>query len=304
MKEDEREVLAHIIQNIDEQEIFMEFVAKAESIKEAWQIAKIFESKRREFMEQVREYDKTIKEKAKQLENLQDEITQTNKLLQERQKELQKSKSRLAEEVLDQEGSPTDILDIEGLIREFSPLATVKVHVKNGATATARAAQAIYDSNLYALYRRASGRLLKLREYITELELTNNKLSIELRDLFEEDTFKETVLSYAEPYDATQLENSISFNPPKKPPQRPQGGDTQAARLDSMEAFTSQEAYYSPIESNTSKLNLESLDLNEKIERKKQTVEQIFSQLNEVLRDEGIGVQAREALREALRNPK
>ena len=36
MKEDEREVLAHIVQNIDEQEIFLEFVAKAETIKEAW----------------------------------------------------------------------------------------------------------------------------------------------------------------------------------------------------------------------------------------------------------------------------
>ena len=67
LQEDEREVLAHIVQNIDEQEIFLEFVAKAETIKEAWQIAKIFESKKKEFIESMQEYEILIKAKEKQL---------------------------------------------------------------------------------------------------------------------------------------------------------------------------------------------------------------------------------------------
>ena len=97
LQEDEKEVLAHIVQNIDEQEIFLEFVAKAETIKEAWQIAKIFESKKKEFVESMQEYEILIKAKEKQLKNLNAEITEANNLLKDANIELANIKTEIEE---------------------------------------------------------------------------------------------------------------------------------------------------------------------------------------------------------------
>ena len=97
MKEDEREVLAHIVQNIDEQEIFLEFVAKAETIKEAWQITKIFEKKKKEFVSNLREYDTLIKDKEKQLKIITAEIADANNLLKDANNELENVRTQLNE---------------------------------------------------------------------------------------------------------------------------------------------------------------------------------------------------------------
>ena len=97
MKENEREVLAHIVQNIDEQEIFMEFIAKAETIKETWQIAKIFETKKKEFKDSIQEYDNLIKNKEQQLKILTNEIDDANNLLKDANAELDALRLQLEE---------------------------------------------------------------------------------------------------------------------------------------------------------------------------------------------------------------
>ncbi|RDU71569.1 hypothetical protein CQA66_06310 [Helicobacter aurati] len=345
MKEDEREVLAHIIQNIDEQEIFLEFVAKAEAIKESWQIVKIFENKKKEFAERLREYNLLIKDKEKQLKILTAEITDANNLLKDAHKELDEVQSRLdyvrtnAKIVTktnqqltfqcQEEEDVENILDFDGIIGDFQPVTAVSVHVKNGATAMARAAQIIYDSTLYVAYQKASNRLLQLKEYVTKLELTNKKLAVELRDLFEEDSFKEMLNSYEQmlphaKYDENrELENTISFNPiPKKSHTNLQQDSIQYSFLgDSPTSFPydsavrqsnnqfnaqHQQQDYALSDSTfkTKNLHLDSLDFNRKAQKKEQTVEQIFSKLNEILTEDGMSIQKQEAIKEALRNVK
>lgn len=223
LKEDEKEVLAHIVQNIDEQEIFLEFVAKAETIKEAWQIAKIFENKKKEFAENMQEYDLLIKAKEKQLRNLDADIAEANNLLKNANIELSNIKAEIEEmqkkaqlynnKILKNKqientrtfntqtsftfskDDDSALLDFSEIITDFQPLNVVSVHVKNGATAMARVAQVIYPPELYDAYNIAGRKLFRLRDKIVELELKNEKLRVELRDLTEEDNFKEHILS-------------------------------------------------------------------------------------------------------------
>lgn len=217
MRQDERESLSHILQSIDEQEIFLEFVAKSNDIKEAWQIADIFESKKNEFVQGLKKYESFVEKKEKELEAVQKDIKEANDTLKEVNKELETIKSGLVdmqtkakfyknkinqgktirESILEMqlEGVPDDkemqdLLNITPLIREFQPLGIVDVHVKDGKVARARVAQKIYSENLYENYKKSSIRLIKLKEKIRELELTNSKLEIELRDYEYENTEK------------------------------------------------------------------------------------------------------------------
>ncbi len=292
MKEDEREVLAHIVQNIDEQEIFLEFVAKAETIKEAWQITKIFEKKKKEFVSNLREYDTLIKDKEKQLKIITAEIADANNLLKDANNELENVRTQLNEmrnkakllknKILhgkqsqyanfydneddflsSQEEKDSDILNFDDIIQDIKPLSTVSVHVKNGATAMARAAEVIYSQELYDIYKKAGIRLFKLKDKINELELSNKKLAIELRDLSEEDNFKENMRNKMGLVDDSHDEYDTMI------PNIKQSSDFIGTTL-----ITS---------------NLDSVDVEERIEmidKKKEKVEEMFQQLNNLLHDD------------------
>lgn len=295
LKEDEKEVLAHIVQNIDEQEIFLEFVAKAETIKEAWQIAKIFENKKKEFAESLQEYDLLIKAKEKQLKSLTAEITEANSLLKDTNEELEHVKVQLEEMqnkaqlyknkilqneqrintqsfesqaslMLSKDDNDSNPLDFSGIIAEFQPLNVVSVHVKNGATAMARVAQVIYPPELYEIYLRASKRLFKLKDRIGELELKNEKLRVELRDLTEEDNFKEHIRS-----------KMGDIHDDYRPIATPKIPETK--NFEQM-----------PLQTNNFDTETHS-DRLARIEKKKERVEEMLSQLSNVLREEGINSQ-------------
>lgn len=319
LQEDEKEVLAHIVQNIDEQEIFLEFVAKAETIKEAWQIAKIFESKKKEFVESMQEYEILIKAKEKQLKNLNAEITEANNLLkdaniglanikteiEEMQNKAQLYKNKLAQnkqadiESFDTQASfalakndDSNPLDFSGIIAEFQPLNVVSVHVKNGATAMARAAQIIYPQELHDVYLKAAKRLFRLKDKISELELKNEKLHIELRDLTEEDNFKEQMRSKINDID----DEYMSIGTPKT---LNQSGNI----LSGMSSKTT-------LKETTRKETI--LDKNNfdeetqadriaRIDKKKERVEEMLSQLSNVLREEGVSQKSADEFLEAFK---
>lgn len=319
LQEDEKEVLAHIVQNIDEQEIFLEFVAKAETIKEAWQIAKIFESKKKEFVESMQEYEILIKAKEKQLKNLNAEITEANNLLKDANIELanikteiedmqnkaQLYKNKLAQnkqadiESFDTQTSfalakddDSNPLDFSGIIAEFQPLNVVSVHVKNGATAMARAAQIIYPQELHDVYLKAAKRLFRLKDKISELELKNEKLHIELRDLTEEYNFKEQMRSKINDID----DEYMSIGTPKT---LNQSGNI----LSGMSSKTT-------LKETTRKETI--LDKNNfdeetqadriaRIDKKKERVEEMLSQLSSVLREEGVSQKSADEFLEAFK---
>lgn len=319
LQEDEKEVLAHIVQNIDEQEIFLEFVAKAETIKEAWQIAKIFESKKKEFVESMQEYEILIKAKEKQLKNLNAEITEANNLLkdanielanikteiEEMQNKAQLYKNKLAQnkqadiESFDTQASfalakndDSNPLDFSGIIAEFQPLNVVSVHVKNGATAMARAAQIIYPQELHDVYLKAAKRLFRLKDKIGELELKNEKLHIELRDLTEEDNFKEQMRSKINDIDDAYM----SIGTPKT---LNQSGNI----LSGM----SSKSTLKEVSSKDSLLDKTSFDEETqadriaRIDKKKERVEEMLSQLSNVLREEGVSQKSADEFLEAFK---
>lgn len=319
LQEDEKEVLAHIVQNIDEQEIFLEFVAKAETIKEAWQIAKIFESKKKEFVESMQEYEILIKAKEKQLKNLNAEITEANNLLkdaniglanikteiEEMQNKAQLYKNKLAQnkqadiESFDTQASfalakndDSNPLDFSGIIAEFQPLNVVSVHVKNGATAMARAAQIIYPQELHDVYLKAAKRLFRLKDKISELELKNEKLHIELRDLTEEDNFKEQMRSKINDID----DEYMSIGTPKT---LNQSGNI----LSGMSSKTTlKETTRKETILDKSNFDEETqADRIARIDKKKERVEEMLSQLSNVLREEGVSQKSADEFLEAFK---
>lgn len=319
MQEDEKEVLAHIVQNIDEQEIFLEFVAKAETIKEAWQIAKIFESKKKEFVESMQEYEILIKAKEKQLKNLNAEITEANNLLkdanielanikteiEEMQNKAQLYKNKLAQnkqadiESFDTQASfalakndDSNPLDFSGIIAEFQPLNVVSVHVKNGATAMARAAQIIYPQELHDVYLKAAKRLFRLKDKISELELKNEKLHIELRDLTEEDNFKEQMRSKINDIDDAYM----SIGTPK----------TLSQSSNILSGMSSKTTLKETTRKETilDKSNFDEetqADRIARIDKKKERVEEMLSQLSNVLREEGVSQKSADEFLEAFK---
>lgn len=319
LQEDEKEVLAHIVQNIDEQEIFLEFVAKAETIKEAWQIAKIFESKKKEFVESMQEYEILIKAKEKQLKNLNAEITEANNLLkdanielanikteiEEMQNKAQLYKNKLAQnkqadiESFDTQASfalakndDSNPLDFSGIIAEFQPLNVVSVHVKNGATAMARAAQIIYPQELHDVYLKAAKRLFRLKDKISELELKNEKLHIELRDLTEEDNFKEQMRSKINDIDDAYM----SIGTPK----------TLSQSSNILSGMSSKTTLKETTRKETilDKSNFDEetqADRIARIDKKKERVEEMLSQLSNVLREEGVSQKSADEFLEAFK---
>lgn len=319
MQEDEKEVLAHIVQNIDEQEIFLEFVAKAETIKEAWQIAKIFESKKKEFVESMQEYEILIKAKEKQLKNLNAEITEANNLLkdanielanikteiEEMQNKAQLYKNKLAQnkqgdiESFDTQASfalakddDSNPLNFSGIIAEFQPLNVVSVHVKNGATAMARAAQIIYPQELHDVYLKAAKRLFRLKDKISELELKNEKLHIELRDLTEEDNFKEQMRSKINDID----DEYMSIGTPK----------TLSQSSNILSGMSSKTTLKETTRKETilDKNNFDEetqADRIARIDKKKERVEEMLSQLSNVLREEGVSQKSADEFLEAFK---
>ena len=319
LQEDEKEVLAHIVQNIDEQEIFLEFVAKAETIKEAWQIAKIFESKKKEFVESMQEYEILIKAKEKQLKNLNAEITEANNLLKDANIELanikteiedmqnkaQLYKNKLAQnkqadiESFDTQTSfalakddDSNPLDFSGIIAEFQPLNVVSVHVKNGATAMARAAQIIYPQVLHDVYLKAAKRLFRLKDKISELELKNEKLHIELRDLTEEDNFKEQMRSKINDID----DEYMSIGTPK----------TLSQSSNILSGMSSKATLKETTRKETilDKNNFDEetqADRIARIDKKKERVEEMLSQLSSVLREEGVSQKSADEFLEAFK---
>lgn len=319
LQEDEKEVLAHIVQNIDEQEIFLEFVAKAETIKEAWQIAKIFESKKKEFVESMQEYEILIKAKEKQLKNLNAEITEANNLLkdanielanikteiEEMQNKAQLYKNKLAQnkqadiESFDTQTSfalakndDSNPLDFSGIIAEFQPLNVVSVHVKNGATAMARAAQIIYPQELHDVYLKAAKRLFRLKDKISELELKNEKLHIELRDLTEEDNFKEQMRSKINDIDDAYM----SIGTPK----------TLSQSSNILSGMSSKTTLKETTRKETilDKSNFDEetqADRIARIDKKKERVEEMLSQLSNVLREEGVSQKSADEFLEAFK---
>ncbi len=316
LKEDEKEVLAHIVQNIDEQEIFLEFVAKAETIKEAWQIAKIFESKKKEFIENIQEYEILIKAKEKQLKNLNTEITDANNLLKEANIELANIKAEIEEmqgkaqlyknkllqskqensiESFDMQTSfalskddDSNLLDFSGIVMEFQPLNVVSVHVKNGATAMARAAQMIYPKELHDVYLKAAKRLFRLKDKISELELKNDKLHIELRDLTEEDNFKEQMRSSMD----DTSDDYISIGTPKTANNQANHTLNEMSNNIAFKETTFNQKNYD---------EETQADRMARIDKKKERVEEMLSQLSNVLREEGVSQKSADEFLEAFK---
>lgn len=255
-----------------------------------------------------------IKAKEKQLKNLTDEITEANALLKDANAELEHIKAQLEEMqskaqfyknkilqgkqseqadtydtqaafMLAKDEGDTNPLDFSNIIAEFQPLNVVSVHVKNGATAMARVAQAIYPPELYEAYKRAGKRLFRLKDKIGELELNNEKLRVELRDLTEEYNFKEHVQSKMGDIHDDYSPIIDAKIPPKT--------KIESSRLES-NTFAQSSHDIPDLEDHADRMA--------RIEKKKERVEEMLSQLSSVLQEEGISAKNTDEFIRAFRD--
>ncbi|PAF51171.1 hypothetical protein BKH43_02900 [Helicobacter sp. 13S00401-1] len=213
MEKDERVKLADVVSEIDDQKVFLEFISKIDTIKEAWQIEEIYDKEKLRFKAYMESKNEELQNKEEELKLITKDILEANTLLKDAHNELNllrmqladlQSKTRIYKAKLEKESmdegfesslADKDILDIESFFKEFTPLEIVNVHIKNGNTARARVAQKVYPPELYSYYKKGIVKLINLKDKVLELELTNSKLEVELKNLYMEDTYKENILN-------------------------------------------------------------------------------------------------------------
>ncbi|PAF44566.1 nickel-binding protein Mua [Helicobacter sp. 11S02629-2] len=290
MEKDERVKLADVVSEIDDQKVFLEFITKLGTIKEAWQIEEIFDKEKLKFLNFLDSKNAELESKEEELKLVTQDLLEANTLLKDAHSELNllrieladlQSKAKLYKTKLEKETledndvesntQSKDFLDIEYFFKEFAPLDIVNVHVKNGNIARARIAQKVYGEELYSYYKKGIVKLINLKDKVLELELTNSKLEVELKNLYMEDTYKENIL------------NKLSKDCPKE-----EVFNANEASFKNVEFIEeskiSEDINLSDIDSNIEALrdiSIVAAEENIEILKKKEALEKIFTELNQ-----------------------
>lgn len=163
-----------------------------EQIKESWEIAGAIKSKQEALQKELQSYkDEILTQQA----TLKDLRTQES-ALKEQIKELESKKRKASEELakLHDEISVQKIitqakkakLELQESRKQILPgsLKSVQIYLKDGSIAKAKPAQKLFGEDVYKKYRVAFKENHTLRNHISELELENKRLQIELRDFY------------------------------------------------------------------------------------------------------------------------
>lgn len=176
-------------------DILIEIVRKGDKINldeitEGWEAIKTIQSKTNKFLEKINDYKNEIDTLQEQLRLLRkeersiqaylktfdDKKIAINEELQELQKQLEIKKIRHNSQAEQQELINDRNKILPGALR------SVEIYLKDGSITKAKPAQRLFSEDLYKKYRveLKENRILKAR--ISELELENKRLEIELRD--------------------------------------------------------------------------------------------------------------------------
>lgn len=163
-----------------------------EQIKESWEIAGAIKSKQEALQKELQSYKDEILTQQNTLKDLRSQES----ALKEQIKELESKKRNASEELakLHDEISVQTIitqakkakLELQESRKQILPgsLKSVQIYLKDGSIAKAKPAQKLFGEDVYKKYRVAFKENHTLRNHISDLELENKRLQIELRDFY------------------------------------------------------------------------------------------------------------------------
>lgn len=198
-----------------EKEIIKEVLRRAENenlqdIKDSWDMRGFIGRKKDELAEEIKSYKQEILTYQDELKDLRKELADGKHTIED----LESKKQRLEEDIkqltqeLKVEQAKSEVKaeqkEVLNSRQKLLPAAlkSVQIYLKDGSVAKAKPAQKLFGEDIYKKYRVELKENHILKMQLTELELENKRLSIELRDFYAELVLEG--MSANEPKEATK----------------------------------------------------------------------------------------------------
>lgn len=182
-----------------EKEIIKEVLRRAENeniqdIKDSWDMRGFIGRKKKEIAEEIKSYKQEILTYQDELKGLRKELTEgknTIEDLESQKQKLQEEITQLTQDLIVEKaksGVKAEQKKVLESRQKLLPAAlkSVQIYLKDGSVAKAKPAQKLFSEDIYKKYRVELKENHILKTQLSELELENKRLSIELRDFYAE----------------------------------------------------------------------------------------------------------------------
>lgn len=182
-----------------EKEIIKEVLRRAENeniqdIKDSWDMRGFIGRKKKEIAEEIKSYKQEILTYQDELKGLRKELTEgknTIEDLESQKQKLQEEITQLTQDLIVEKaksGAKAEQKKVLESRQKLLPAAlkSVQIYLKDGSVAKAKPAQKLFSEDIYKKYRVELKENHILKTQLSELELENKRLSIELRDFYAE----------------------------------------------------------------------------------------------------------------------
>ena len=178
------------------------FFKKLVDIKESWEIFRVFEEEREKFAKEAEEYHRDLQESQELLRVCRNQIHEDKSELEKLKKQIQAQEKALkllkekrlkcrVKTKVDEIQEEKKILNQKRKEILPQPISEVEVFTENGEIKSLKASRRLYNEELFSQYRITMKENRIFRNRVSELELENAQLKIELRDLQREIALQE-----------------------------------------------------------------------------------------------------------------
>lgn len=182
-----------------EKEIIKEVLRRAENeniqdIKDSWDMRGFIGRKKKEIAEEIKSYKQEILTYQDELKGLRKELTEgknTIEDLESQKQKLQEEITQLTQDLIVEKAKSSNKAEQKKVLESRqkllpAALKSVQIYLKDGSVAKAKPAQKLFSEDIYKKYRVELKENHILKTQLSELELENKRLSIELRDFYAE----------------------------------------------------------------------------------------------------------------------
>lgn len=182
-----------------EKEIIKEVLRRAENeniqdIKDSWDMRGFIGRKKKEIAEEIKSYKQEILTYQDELKGLRKELTEgknTIEDLESQKQKLQEEITQLTQDLIVEKAKSSTKAEQKKVLESRqkllpAALKSVQIYLKDGSVAKAKPAQKLFSEDIYKKYRVELKENHILKTQLSELELENKRLSIELRDFYAE----------------------------------------------------------------------------------------------------------------------
>lgn len=182
-----------------EKEIIKEVLRRAENeniqdIKDSWDMRGFIGRKKKEIAEEIKSYKQEILTYQDELKGLRKELTEgknTIEDLESQKQKLQEEITQLTQDLIVEKAKSGNKAEQKKVLESRqkllpAALKSVQIYLKDGSVAKAKPAQKLFSEDIYKKYRVELKENHILKTQLSELELENKRLSIELRDFYAE----------------------------------------------------------------------------------------------------------------------